>query len=91
MKGKTFVDTSTVHPDTVAAAAKKMSEAGASFIASPVFGASAMAAAGKLIFAVAGPKAATELVKPLILNVMGRSIIELGEDVSKSSMLKIAG
>lgn len=91
INGKTFIDTSTVHPDTVAKASEKLTNAGASFIASPVFGASAMAAAGKLIFALAGPKAATDLVKPLVLNVMGRSIIDLGEEVSKSSMLKIAG
>jgi 3-hydroxyisobutyrate dehydrogenase-like beta-hydroxyacid dehydrogenase len=91
IRGKTFVDTSTVHPDTVTHCSEKLTDAGASFIASPVFGASAMAASGKLIFALAGPKAATDLVKPLVLNVMGRSIIDLGEDVSKSSMLKIAG
>lgn len=91
ISGKIFVDTSTVHPDTVARAAEKLTAQGASFIASPVFGASAMAAAGKLIFAMAGPKAALETVKPFVLNVMGRSIIELGEEVSKSSMLKIAG
>lgn len=50
-----------------------------------------MAATGKLIFAMAGPKAATDKLRPLVLNVMGRNIIDLGEDVSKSSMLKIAG
>jgi 3-hydroxyisobutyrate dehydrogenase-like beta-hydroxyacid dehydrogenase len=91
IEGKIFVDTSTVHPNTVQRASEKMTKRGASFIASPVFGASAMAAAGKLIFAMAGPKASTELVKPLVLNVMGRSIIDLGEEVSKSSMLKISG
>lgn len=91
IKGKIFVDTSTVHPDTVAKSSGRLMNAGAFFIASPVFGASAMAVSGKLIFALAGPKAATDLVKPLVLNVMGRSIIDLGEDVSKSSMLKIAG
>lgn len=91
IRGKTFVDTSTVHPNTAVQSSEKLTNAGASFIASPVFGANAMAASGKLIFALAGPKAVTDLVKPLVLNVMGRSIIELGEDVSKSSMLKIAG
>jgi len=89
--GKTFVDTSTVHPETVRKSSEALKAEGASFIASPVFGASAMAATGKLIFAMAGPKKSLDLVKPLVLNVMGRSIIELGEDVQKSSMLKIAG
>lgn len=89
--GKTFVDTSTVHPNTVVKASEKFTAAGAFFVASPVFGASAMAAAGKLIFSMAGPKASIDLLRPFVLNVMGKSIIELGEDVSKSSMLKIAG
>ncbi|KAH8599093.1 NAD binding domain of 6-phosphogluconate dehydrogenase-domain-containing protein [Bisporella sp. PMI_857] len=89
--GKIFVDTSTVHPDSSERASEALAKAGAQFIASPVFGASPMAAAGKLIFAMAGQPAALEKVKPLVLNVMGRSIIELGEDVKKSSLLKITG
>ena len=80
-----------MHPETAQRAFQNLARGQATFIASPVFGASAMAAAGKLIFAMAGPKSSIELVKPLVLNVMGRSIIELGEEVSKSSMLKIAG
>jgi 3-hydroxyisobutyrate dehydrogenase-like beta-hydroxyacid dehydrogenase len=50
-----------------------------------------VAAAGKLIFAVAGPAMAVETIKSLIMNVMGRSIIDMGEDVRKSSLLKISG
>ena len=91
IKGKIFIDTSTVHPETTAKASRLLAEKDALFIASPVFGASAMAAAGKLIFAMAGPTAALATIKPFVLNVMGRSIIDLGEDVRKSSMLKIAG
>lgn len=72
-------------------ASEVLAKAGAQFIASPVFGASPMAEAGKLIFAMAGPASALEKVKPLIQDVMGRSIIELGEDVTKSSLLKITG
>lgn len=91
LAGKIFVDTSTVHPDTSKTASTALAKAGAHFIASPVFGASPMATAGKLIFAMAGPATALATVKPLVLNVMGRSIIELGEDVTKSSLLKITG
>jgi len=89
--GKIFIDTSTVHPETSEKASEVLSKAGAQFIASPVFGASPMAAAGTLIFAMAGPATALKKVKPFVLNVMGRSIIELGEDVKKSSLLKITG
>ncbi|KAL2814028.1 6-phosphogluconate dehydrogenase family protein [Aspergillus granulosus] len=91
LEGKIFIDTSTIHPDTSASAAERLSKKGATFIASPVFGASPVAAAGKLIFAMAGPASALETVKPLILDVMGRSIINMGEDVRKSSLLKICG
>ncbi|OHW91557.1 6-phosphogluconate dehydrogenase family protein [Colletotrichum incanum] len=91
LEGKIWVDTSTVHPDTVARCSQRLAKAGVTFIASPVFGASPMAAAGKLIFAMAGPSTAIERLRPYIINVMGRSIIDMGEDVRKSSLLKISG
>lgn len=64
---------------------------GATFIASPVFGASPVAASGNLIFAMAGPEMTIERLRPFILNVMGRRIIYMGQDVQKSSLLKISG
>lgn len=50
-----------------------------------------MAEAGKLIFVTAGPSSATKRIAPYLTGVMGRSVIEMGEDVTKSSLLKIAG
>lgn len=50
-----------------------------------------MAEAGKLIFVTAGPPKATSKIAPYLNGVMGRSVIEMGSDVSKSSLLKIAG
>ncbi|ORY66077.1 6-phosphogluconate dehydrogenase family protein [Pseudomassariella vexata] len=91
VKGKIIVDCSTVHPDTSAAASDKLVAAGAQFLASPVFGASAMAAQGKLIFAVAGPEDASKAIEPLVVGVMGKSILQLGTDVKRSSLLKITG
>jgi 3-hydroxyisobutyrate dehydrogenase-like beta-hydroxyacid dehydrogenase len=63
----------------------------ASYVAAPVFGGNPIAVDGKLVFAVAGPRSATEVVKPLILDAMGRKVIECGEDATKASLLKIAG
>lgn len=63
----------------------------ASFVAAPVFGGNPIAVDGKLVFAIGGPKHATDVVKPLIQDVMGRRVIECGEDATKSSLLKIAG
>lgn len=91
LENKIFVDTSTVHPDTSKSVSARLSQKGASFVASPVFGASQMATAGKLIFAMAGPSAVIETLRPVIVDVMGKSIIECGEDVSRSSLLKITG
>lgn len=50
-----------------------------------------MAAAGKLIFSMAGPEATIDRLRPYIVSVMGKSIINMGEDVRQSSLLKIAG
>ncbi|KAI4864427.1 6-phosphogluconate dehydrogenase [Hypoxylon rubiginosum] len=91
ISGKVYVDCSTVHPDTSAAISKQISEAGAEFVAAPVFGASLMAEAGKLIFVTAGPQTAMSKIAPYLNGVMGRSVIEMGSDASKSSLLKIAG
>ncbi|EPE02179.1 6-phosphogluconate dehydrogenase family protein [Ophiostoma piceae UAMH 11346] len=91
LEGKIWVDTSTVHPETSVKCAKRLAEKGAVFVASPVFGASPVAASGKLIFSMAGPGAAIERLQPYIIDVMGREIINMGEDVQKSSLLKISG
>ncbi|KAH8678953.1 6-phosphogluconate dehydrogenase family protein [Tricladium varicosporioides] len=90
-KGKIFVDCSTVHPETSVKVAAQIEAAGGEFVAAPVFGASAMAEAGKLIFVTAGPSSAKSRITPYLKDVMGRSIIDMGTEVSKSSLLKIAG
>lgn len=69
----------------------KLKEKKADFLAAPVFGGNPIAVDGKLVFAIGGPKRASDLVKPMIQDVMGRKVIDCGEDATKSSMLKIAG
>lgn len=91
LKDKIFIDCSTVHPNTVAAAEARLKEKEATFLSAPVFGAKPIAAAAQLVFAIGGPRAARETVKPFIQNVMGRYIIDCGEDPKKSSLLKMAG
>lgn len=85
------MDCSTVHPETVSAAVSQLKDEKAFFVAAPVFGGSPVAVDGKLVFAVGGPYHATQVVKPLIQDVMGRRVIDCGEDATKSSLLKIAG
>lgn len=91
VNGKIYVDCSTVHPETSVKIASKITQAGGHFVAAPVFGASLMAEAGKLIFVTAGPEVATLAIAPYLKGVMGRSVIAMGTDVSMSSLLKIAG
>lgn len=92
VKGKLFVDCSTVHPETTEALDKKITEAGAEFVACPVFGAPAMADNGQLVCVLAGPKGAVDKVKPYCQGVMGRANIDFGgESVSKATTLKIIG
>lgn len=91
LKSKIIVDTSTVHPSSSAQAEARLAARGARFVAAPVFGASPVAAEGKLLFVVAGPDVAVEAISPFLVGVMGRGVIRLGEDVRQSSMLKTAG
>lgn len=91
-KGKLFVDCSTVHPDTTEALAKKITTAGAEFVACPVFGAPAMADSGQLVCVLAGPKESVEKVKPYCKGVMGRAIVDFGgQPVGKATLMKVIG
>lgn len=92
VKGKLFVDCSTVHPETTEGLAKKITSAGAEFVACPVFGAPAMADNGQLVCVLAGPKESVEKVKPYCKGVMGRAIVDFGgQDVGKATLLKVIG
>ncbi|KZL84302.1 6-phosphogluconate dehydrogenase family protein [Colletotrichum incanum] len=91
LKDKTFVDCSTIHPETAASVSETLRNVGAIFVAAPVFGANPVAQAGRLIFAMAGPRTTIERLEPLIIDVMGRKVINMGEDVKKSPMLKVTG
>lgn len=91
-KEKLFVDCSTVHPDTTNKLASTIKDAGAEFVACPVFGAPAMADAGQLVCVLAGPKSAVEKVRPFCKGVMGRAEVDFSDQPAGSaSRLKIIG
>lgn len=91
-KGKLFVDCSTVHPDTTDKLAKTINDAGAEFVACPVFGAPAMADNGQLVCVLAGPKAQVDKVKPYCTGVMGRAVIDYSDQPhGVATRLKIIG
>lgn len=92
VKGKLFVDCSTVHPDTTNMLAKSIQGQGAELVACPVFGAPAMADNGQLVCVLAGPASAVEKVKPYCKGVMGRANIDLSDQPQgKATLLKIIG
>lgn len=91
LAGKIIVDTSTVHPRSSEEAQVRLRAAGAEFIAAPVFGASPVAAEGRLLFVLAGTEDAVRVISPFLVGVMGRGVIRLAEDVKEASLLKTAG
>jgi len=92
VKGKLFVDCSTVHPDTTEGLTKAITAKGAHFVACPVFGAPAMAEGGQLVCVLAGPKADVDKVKPYTTGVMGRAVIDFSdEEPRKAELMKVIG
>jgi len=92
VKGKVFVDCSTVHPDTTNMLAKSIQGQGAEMVACPVFGAPAMADNGQLVCVLAGLSSAVEKVKPYCKGVMGRANIDFSDQPQgKATLLKIIG
>ncbi len=92
MKGKLFVDCSTIHPDSTEAVAEAVLAKGAEFVAAPVFGAPAMAEAGQLVGVLAGPKSSVDKARPYFKSVTARAeIVMSDEPYHKASQLKIVG
>jgi 3-hydroxyisobutyrate dehydrogenase-like beta-hydroxyacid dehydrogenase len=99
VKGKLFVDCSTIHPDTTRKIDSQIRARGASFVACPVFGAPAMADAGQLICVLSGPRTEVEKVLPYTVGVVARANIDLTEnaedgdsnDIGKASVMKLLG
>jgi 3-hydroxyisobutyrate dehydrogenase-like beta-hydroxyacid dehydrogenase len=72
--------------------AKLILDAGAEFVAAPVFGAAAMAESGQLIGVLAGPKASVDRARPYFKGVMARAEIDMSDEpYSKSTTLKVIG
>ncbi|KAL8662875.1 MAG: hypothetical protein Q9202_004297 [Teloschistes flavicans] len=92
IKGKLFVDCSTVHPDTTNALASTLISHGAEFVACPVFGAPAMADAGQLVCVLAGPGGSVQKVLPYCKGVISRANIDFSDQPQgKATLLKIIG
>lgn len=97
LSSKTFIDCSTVHPETSRKAEKAFESVGAGFVACPVFGAPNMADAGQMIVVPAGKQVSITKAKPFFEGVTAKATIDLsngsGEDVDvgKAATLKLLG
>lgn len=92
VKGKLFIECSTIHPDTTEALAQASTAKGARFVAAPVFGAPAAAESGQLISVLAGPKASIDEARPYFKNVMAKAEIDMTDKpYGQALKLKVLG
>jgi 3-hydroxyisobutyrate dehydrogenase-like beta-hydroxyacid dehydrogenase len=92
IRGKLFLDCSSVLPDVTTNISQRVLDAGAEFVAMPVFGEPTLAAKGALTCILAGPSSSVLRIKPYIHGVVGKAIVDLsGEPPAKASLLKIIG
>ncbi|OAQ83719.1 6-phosphogluconate dehydrogenase family protein [Purpureocillium lilacinum] len=92
VKGKLFVDFSTVHPDTAAAQADKLPRHGAEYLASPIFGGVPLAVDRLITLVLAGSAQAIEQFTPFTDGVICKSTILLvDEPCEQASLLKLIG
>ncbi|MCJ1378970.1 hypothetical protein MMC17_002069 [Xylographa soralifera] len=92
VRGKLFVECSTVTPEASNELCAKVLAAGAEFVSMPVFGEPSMATAGVLTCVPAGTIESVAKVKPYLIGVLGRAVIDYsGVEVGKASLLKVIG
>ncbi|GKU07561.1 6-phosphogluconate dehydrogenase 2 [Fusarium langsethiae] len=92
IKGKLFIESSTIHPETTEGIAKDVIAKGAEFVAAPVFGAPQMADAGQLVGVLAGPAASVTKAKAWFQGVTSKADIDLSDQpYSKALTLKVLG
>ncbi len=84
------ISMSTVSPETSRKLAQEHAKRGSHFLAAPVFGRPDVAAAGKLWICQSGPAAAKQRAKP-VLEVLGQSVHDFGEDPGAANVVKLSG
>jgi 3-hydroxyisobutyrate dehydrogenase-like beta-hydroxyacid dehydrogenase len=89
-EGGIHVSMSTIAPATARRMADYHAEHGSVYVASPVFGRPANAAARQLVVCTSGPAAAKDRVRP-VLEVVGRAIFDYGEDAGAANVAKLTG
>ncbi|TGZ82500.1 hypothetical protein EX30DRAFT_187504 [Ascodesmis nigricans] len=92
VKGKIFVETSTILPETADKVAEMVEKQGAEFVTCPVFGAPATADAGTVIAVLAGKPSTVSKISPYLDGTISRKTIAMpSESPSKALLLKLHG
>ena len=87
VKGKLFIDMSTLRPSTVSSVCNKVHNAGAHFIDAPVSGTVGPAEKGQLLILCGASEKDLERAQPM-LEILGRRIVHAGP-VGQGSLLKL--
>ncbi|KAK9686983.1 hypothetical protein K7432_014956 [Basidiobolus ranarum] len=95
-KDSMIIETSTLYPDTVKELAKRCEEISkpnqkCEFLSMPVFGATSAAQAAQLILVPAGSQKVLEKIRPHLVPVIGRAILDLGQDPAAAAKTKLVG
>ncbi|MCL5966847.1 MAG: NAD(P)-dependent oxidoreductase [Deltaproteobacteria bacterium] len=85
--GKTYVDMSTVSPDSSREIAAMVRKTGADFLEAPVLGSRKPATEGTLVILTGGDPKVAERMEPLLL-AMGNKVVYMGE-VGKAAHMKL--
>lgn len=92
IKGKLFVECSTIHPDTTERVGNKIVGQGGEFVAVPIFGPPAAADSGTLVAVLAGPRSSVERARPYFKGVTSRAEIDMTDRPPRSALeLKVIG
>ncbi|KAI8377422.1 NAD binding domain of 6-phosphogluconate dehydrogenase-domain-containing protein [Radiomyces spectabilis] len=86
-----LVEQSTIDPVLAQELASKVANVGAHYMACPIMGPPLKAQAADLTILMAGPIPQRSAIKPLLVNVIGKKLIELGEPVEEAVKLKLCG
>ncbi len=77
------------------AAAKRLADLhahyGCTYVEAPVFGRHEAAVARKLWMPIAGPQAAKDRIRPILVDMGAQEVFDFGEEIGAATMVKIVG
>jgi 3-hydroxyisobutyrate dehydrogenase-like beta-hydroxyacid dehydrogenase len=91
-KNKIFIETSTIYPTTIKNIKEKVEKIpNVHILSCPVWGPPIAAKNAQLIIITSGHQPAIDHVMPLLIPVLGKKAVTVGEDVAKAAKYKLVG